>query len=67
VRREDNSTYYKLLSFFYAQTGCPCVLNSSFNMHRESIVNTPEEMIRDLLISGLDAVYIGPYRVTRKT
>lgn len=66
VSKESNPKYYDLLLNFFQITGCPLVLNTSFNMHGEPIVNTPEEILHDLLISGLDAVYINDVCVVRR-
>jgi len=43
VRREDNAVYYDLLTAFARLTGCPLLVNTSFNVRGEPIVCTPEE------------------------
>ncbi|MDD5085757.1 MAG: carbamoyltransferase, partial [Candidatus Omnitrophica bacterium] len=43
VRREDNPSYYDTINAFYKLTGCPVILNTSFNLRGEPIVHTPEE------------------------
>ena len=43
VHKETNSKYYKLLSEFKKKTGCPVLVNTSFNVRGEPIVNTPED------------------------
>lgn len=63
VFKHENRRYHKLLTLFHQKTGCPLLLNTSFNMHNEPIINTPEDAIADLLVSGLDAVYVGHYKI----
>jgi len=53
----------KILSAFHRLTGMPVLLNTSFNVRGEPIVETPEEALECLCTTGLDAVYISPYRV----
>ena len=42
------------------------VLNTSFNKHGEPVVNTVQEAISILVNTGLDAVFIGKYLITKK-
>ena len=50
--------YYQLISEFYAQTGIPALLNTSFNLHREPIVNGIEDAVRTFRNSGLDGLWV---------
>ena len=43
VQQETNPRYHKLLSLFKSQTGCPVLVNTSFNVRGEPIVCTPED------------------------
>jgi carbamoyltransferase len=54
VTREANSRFFELVKKFYEATGVPILLNTSFNVMGEPIVETPEDAIRCLLNSGLD-------------
>ena len=63
--REDNPEYYDILSEYHRLTGNPSLLNTSFNMHEEPIVNTPEDAVRAFLAARLDALAIGPFLVTK--
>ncbi len=65
VTEQQNPRYYKLICKVHELTGVPMVLNTSFNMHGEPIVNTPEDAIEDLLGSGLDALFVGDYCIVR--
>ncbi len=66
VTRAANPRYYRLIQTFHALTGIPMVLNTSFNKHGEPIVNTPEEAIKVLLETDLDALFLGNYHITRR-
>ncbi len=55
ITQQANGRFYELVKKFYEQTGVPMLLNTSFNVRGEPIVETPEDAIRCLLNSGLDA------------
>lgn len=55
----------ELLSAFFARTGVPILLNTSFNTAGEPIVETPDDAIWTMLRSGLDAVVLGDRFVTK--
>ena len=59
VHKETNSKYYKLLSEFKKKTGCPVLVNTSFNVRGEPIVNTPEEAFNCFMGTELDVLAIG--------
>lgn len=61
VTKDGFGQFYRLISEFKALTGVPVVLNTSFNIMGEPIVNRPEEAIHDFLNTGMDALFIGPY------
>ncbi len=65
VTQQQNERYYKLIQAFYKLTGVPVVLNTSFNVMNEPIVNTPEDAIRCFKGSGLDALVIGNYLIVK--
>ena len=67
IRRENNPGYYDILQEYYALTGVPSVINTSFNMHEEPIVRTAEEAITAFLAAGLDALVLGPFLCLKKT
>jgi len=54
VKREANGRFYELLRCFYEKTGVPILLNTSFNIMGQPIVETPADAIACLLSSGLD-------------
>ena len=65
VRREWNPLYYRVVERFAEETGVPVLLNTSFNLRGEPIVNTPENALNTFGKSGIDALYIENF-VVRK-
>jgi carbamoyltransferase len=59
VHAQTNPLYHALISRFYALTGCPVVVNTSFNVRGEPIVCTPEDAFRCLMGSELDLLAVG--------
>jgi len=56
VTREVNPRYYDTIKAFGERTGLPLVLNTSFNLKGEPMVNTPRDALRTFFSSGLDAL-----------
>ena len=61
VTETTNPSYYKILKEYYNITGLPCTINTSFNMHEEPIVCTPDDAIRGFLKGKLDYLAAGNY------
>ncbi|MDZ4339391.1 MAG: carbamoyltransferase C-terminal domain-containing protein, partial [candidate division NC10 bacterium] len=61
VDREDNPLYHDLLRAFEAQTGCPVLVNTSFNVRGEPIVCTPEDAYRCFMRTHIDTLALGPF------
>ncbi len=59
VHRETNPRYYKLIKRFKDLTGCPVLVNTSFNVRGEPIICTPEDAFRCFMGTGLDFLVIG--------
>jgi carbamoyltransferase len=59
VHRETNPLYHDLISRFHALTGCPVVINTSFNVRSEPIVCTPEDAFRCFMGTELDLLVVG--------
>lgn len=59
VHKETNPKYYQLLSRFEELTGCPILVNTSFNVRGEPIVNSPEDAFRCFMGSNLDYLAVG--------
>ena len=65
IRKTWNPRYYRLVEKFGEATGVPVLLNTSFNLRGEPIVNTPDNAIHTFTNSGIDLLAIGSY-VVRK-
>lgn len=61
VHEETNSKYYKLISKFEEKTGCPVIINTSFNVRGEPIVCTPEDSYRCFMRTEMDILVIGNF------
>ena len=59
VDPETNPRYHGLLTAFAAETGCPVIVNTSFNVNEEPIVCTPGDALRCFRAAGLDALAMG--------
>jgi carbamoyltransferase len=58
VYPETNPRYYNLLETFNDLTGCPLLINTSFNVRGEPIVNTPEDAYRCFMRTGMDVLVL---------
>lgn len=63
VSKSDNRLFYKLINHFYKLTGCPVLLNTSFNVMGEPIVCSPLDAVNTFVKSGLDYLVINQYIV----
>src|SRR6185436_3823982 len=61
VERQDNAEYYDLIKAFERRTGCPVVVNTSFNVRGEPIVCTPEDAYRCFMRTNIDYLVLGPF------
>ena len=59
VHQETNPRYYALISAFKQMTGCPVVVNTSFNVRGEPIVGTPEDAFRCFMGTDIERLAIG--------
>jgi carbamoyltransferase len=59
VHRQTNPAYYDLISAFKAKTGCPVVVNTSFNVRGEPIVCTPEDAFRCFMGTEIEMLAVG--------
>ena len=59
VHADTNPRYHALITAFKAKTGCPVVVNTSFNVRGEPIVCTPEDAFRCLMGSEIDVLVVG--------
>ncbi len=61
IRRDQNPRYYDLLKAFEQRTGCPVIINTSFNVRGEPIVESPEDAIQCFLNTDMDYLVLGNY------
>ena len=61
VHKETNEKYYNLIKMFKEKTDCPVIVNTSFNVRGEPIVNTPEDAFNCFMGTELDKLVIGNF------
>jgi len=66
VSREDNPLYHRLIERFGEKTGCPVIVNTSFNVRGEPIVCTPEDAFRCFTRTNMDVLVLGSWVIERK-
>ena len=66
VRREANPLYHDVLAAFFRKTGCPVVVNTSFNVRGEPIVCTPEDAYRCFMRTAMDALVLENHLLLRE-
>jgi carbamoyltransferase len=59
VHKETNPKYYALIVRFKEKTGCPVLVNTSFNVRGEPIVCTPEDAFKCFMGTDLDLLVVG--------
>jgi carbamoyltransferase len=64
VHEEITPAFHRLLRAFHRRTGCPVLLNTSFNRAGEPIVCTPDDALASARTAGLDVLVIGAHIVT---
>ncbi len=65
VTRDTNPMYYDLINAFYKKTGCPVIINTSFNVRGEPIVCRPQEAYKCLMRTHMDYLVIGNFIVAK--
>ena len=65
VHEATNPRFHALISRFKALTGCPVLVNTSFNVRGEPIVNTPEDAFRCFMGSEIDELYVENCRLEK--
>jgi carbamoyltransferase len=58
VRRDTNPLYYDIIEAFYRRTGCPVIVNTSFNVRGEPIVCTADDAYRCFMRTDIDALVV---------
>lgn len=65
VDRERHGRFYRLMRRFYERTGCPVIVNTSFNIRGEPIVCTPEDAYRCFMGTDIDCLVLENYLLTK--
>jgi len=65
VTKEKNPLYYDLIRQFEARTGCPVLVNTSFNVRGEPIVRSPEDAYRCFMRTEMDYLVMGNYLLAK--
>jgi len=66
VNREDHPVYHRLIEKFFDATGCPVIVNTSFNVRGEPIVCTPDDAYRCFCRTNMDVLVLGPYVIDKQ-
>jgi carbamoyltransferase len=66
VERESHPLYYDTINEFYKQTGCPVIINTSFNVRGEPIVCRPEEAYTCFMRTNMDYLIMGSFLLDKK-
>ena len=65
VKKDINKKFYNLINEFYKITGVPVLLNTSFNVKGQPIVNTPLEAIETFKSTNIDVLAIGDFVLSK--
>jgi carbamoyltransferase len=66
VHQETNPRFHQLITKFYDKTGCPVLVNTSFNVRGEPIVNTPEDAYRCFMRTEMDYLVLENHLLAKK-
>ncbi len=66
VNKRDNPRYHKLIETFYSKTGCPVVVNTSFNVRGEPIVESPADAYRCFMRTDIDMLVLDNFIMEKK-
>ena len=65
VHADSNPLYSRLIGEFAKATSLPVLINTSLNINEQPTVNAPLEALHTYFCSGLDVLYLGPYRLSK--
>lgn len=66
VTQVSSASYYQLIKTWFHATGCGGLINTSFNLHGEPIVCSPEDALKTFLNSGLDVLFLENFFVKKR-
>ena len=65
LRRKDNRIYYDLLKAYSKKTGIPVIINTSFNVRGEPIVNNPSEAVDCFISTDIDYLVMDNFLISK--
>ncbi len=65
IRRDQNERYHDVVAAFGRRTGVPVLVNTSFNIRGEPVVNTVAEALRCYFTTDMDALAIGSFLLVK--
>jgi len=66
IRRKDHNLYYDMINAFYRKTGCPVIINTSFNVRGEPLVCTPQDAYKCFMRTEMDYLVMGCFLLDKK-
>ena len=66
VHAETNPLYHKMIKMFYEMTGCPVIVNTSFNVRGEPIVRSPQEAFTCFMRTEMDYLVMENFILDKK-
>jgi carbamoyltransferase len=66
IERQDQPLYYDTIDAFFKKTGCPVIINTSFNVRGEPLVCTPEDAFRCFMRTEMDYLVMGSFLLDKK-
>jgi carbamoyltransferase len=66
IKRKDHPIYYDMLNAFYQKTGCPVIINTSFNVRGEPLVCSPEDAFKCFMRTEMDYLAMGSFLLDKK-
>ena len=66
IKREDNPLYYDMINEFFKKTGCPVIINTSFNVRGEPLVCTPLDAFTCFMRTEMDYLVMGSYLLDKR-
>jgi len=66
IKRDDHPLFYDTIHAFYKKTGCPAIINTSFNVRGEPLVCSPEEAYRCFMRTEMDYLIMGCFLLNKR-
>jgi carbamoyltransferase len=66
IKRNDHNLYYDMISAFKRKSGCPVIINTSFNVRGEPLVCSPQDAFRCFMRTEMDYLIMGCYLLDKK-